>query len=341
MERGTDKNSLRELRELVNACFSHAGPVVVIYAVFLVLLVLLGIISPFFSSTTAVANLLSSALPLAFAALAQTVVVLLKGIDLSVGPAMSLVMVVAASIAKDSPASMAVTLVLCLAIGLAIGAVNGFFVVFARLQPIIVTLATSSVLSGIALYIMPQPGGYIPRAVGSIATGSVGAVPVSFIVLIVSLLILWMPFRRSRIGQSCYAIGGNETGAFYSGINVRLAKFSGFLLGGLFSALGGIALASQTLTGDAMIGAPYTLNSVAALVLGGTSLAGGRGGAIGAIGGVLVLTIMVDILFFLNVSAYFQYVFSGAIIILALFAVSLSDVFRSHRLRIAKSVDRS
>ena len=97
--------------------------------------------------------------------------------------------------------------------------------------------------------------------------------------------------------------------------------------------MGGLALASQTLTGDPMIGAPYTLNSIAAVVLGGTSLAGGRGGAVGTIGGVLVLTVLVDLLFFFNVSAYYQYVFNGAIVILALVAVALSDFFRSRRLR--------
>jgi ribose transport system permease protein len=314
---------------------SHAWSVIIIYLVFLVLLFLLGLTSPFFSSPVALNNLLSSALPLAFAAIAQTIVVLVKGIDLSVGPAMSVVMVVAASLAKDNVPSTAGVYILCLAIGLAIGAANGFFVVVTRLQSIIVTLATSSILGGVALYILPEPGGHIPSVVGAVITGSVGIIPVPLLILIGSLLIFWLPFRRSWIGQSWYAVGGNETGAFYSGINVKLAKFSAFLLGGFFAALGGLTLASQTLTGDPMIGAPYTLNSIAAVVLGGTSLAGGRGGAVGTIGGVLVLTVLVDLLFFFNVSAYYQYVFNGAIVILALVTVALSDFFRSRRLRMS------
>ncbi len=313
---------------------SHSWSVVIIYLVFLVLVLLLGATSPFFSSPTAFTNLIGSALPLAFAAIAQTIVVLVKGIDLSVGPAMSVVMVIAASLAKDTVPGTAGVYLLCLAIGLAIGAANGFFVVVTRLQSIIVTLATSSVLGGLALYIMPEPGGHIPSGVGAVVNGSVGVVPVPLIILLGSVLVFWLPFRRSWIGQSWYAVGGNETGAFYSGINVKLAKFSAFLLGGFFSALGGLTLASQTLTGDPMIGAPYTLNSIAAVVLGGTSLAGGRGGAVGTIGGVLVLTVLVDLLFFLNVSAYYQYVFNGAIVILALVAVALSDFFRSRRHRV-------
>ena len=313
---------------------SHAWPVIIIYLVFLVLILLLGATSPFFSSSAAFNNLLGSALPLVFAAIAQTIVVLVKGIDLSVGPAMSTVMVVAASLSRDTVPSTAGVYILCLAIGLAIGAANGFFVVVTRLQSIIVTLATSSVLGGVALYIMPEPGGHIPSAVGAAVTGNIGVIPVPLIILVGSLLIFWLPFRRSWIGQSWYAVGGNETGAFYSGINVKLAKFSAFLLGGFFAALGGLTLASQTLTGDPMIGAPYTLNSIAAVVLGGTSLAGGRGGAVGTVGGALVLTVLVDVLFFFNVSAYYQYVFNGAIVILALVAVALSDFFRSRRVRI-------
>ena len=314
---------------------SHAWPVIIIYLIFLILVVLLGAASPFFSSPVPFSNLVGSALPLAFVAIAQTIVVLVKGIDLSVGPAMSLVMVVAASLTRDTVLSTVGVFLLCLVIGLAIGAANGFFVVVTRLQSIIVTLATSSVLGGVALYIMPEPGGHIPGAVGTIVMGSVGIIPVSLIILVGSLLLFWLPFRRSWIGQSWYAVGGNETGAFYSGINVKMAKFSAFLLAGFFSGLGGLTLASQTLTGDPMIGTPYTLNSIAAVVLGGTSLAGGRGGALGTIGGVLVLTVLVDLLFFFNVSAYYQYVFSGAILILALVVVAVSDRIRARRRRAA------
>lgn len=269
--------------------------------------------------------------------MAQTVVVLVKGIDLSVGPAMSAIMVIAASLAKDNVPSTVGVFILCLAIGLIIGATNGFFVLVTRLQPIIVTLATASILGGIALYVMPEAGGHIPSAVGDVVTGTVGIIPVPLIILIGSLLIFWLPFRRSWIGQSWYAVGGNETGAFYSGINVKFAKFSAFVLGGFFAALGGITLASQTLTGDPLIGAPYTLNSIAAVVLGGTSLAGGRGGAIGTIGGVLVLSVLVDLLFFFNVSAYYQYVFNGAIVIIALIVVTLFDFLRSRRLETLRS----
>ncbi len=326
-----NSGSQPDIRRRVSVALFHSWPVIIIYAIFVVMVLILGAVSPFFSSAISVTNLFAAALPLAFAAMAQTVIVLVKGIDLSVGPTMSLVIVVAASLMHDSPGSIVGVLLLSVLLGLAIGAINGIFVVVARLQSIIVTLAMASILSGIALYILPEPGGYVPEALSIVGGTSFGVIPNPLIILLVCLLLIWLPLRRSRLGQSIYAVGGNEAGAFYSGVNVRLAKFGAFVLGGLFSAFGGLALASMTLTGDPGIGAPYTLNSIAATVLGGTSLAGGRGGALGAIGGVLVLTILVDILFFFRVSAYYQYVFSGAIVILALAAVTLADFLRSRR----------
>jgi ribose transport system permease protein len=300
------------------------------------MLVALRLISPTFPSVFTVTSLVSTALPLAFAAIAQTIVILVKGIDLSIGPAMSLVMVVAASTMADSPWGIASSILLCLLIGLGAGALNGIMVSAVRLQPIIVTLASASIFSGLALYIMPQPGGSIPASLNALAAGDFGFLPVSAVILAAALLFIWFPLRRSRLGQSWYAVGGNEAGAYYSGVNVALAKFGAFLAAGFFASLGGLFLAFQTLTGDPTIGAPFTLNSIAATVVGGTALAGGRGGALGAVGGVFVLTAMVDILFFLQVSAYYQYVFSGAIVIVALAIVSLTELLRSRRLRAAE-----
>jgi ribose transport system permease protein len=311
--------------------FAHAMPVIIIYAVLLIMLIVLGCVSPRFPSLALSNSLMISALPLVFAALAQTLVILVKGIDISVGPLIGLVMVVAASLMHDSGWSIAGVVVLCVLIGMVAGAINGSLVVFARLQSIIVTLATSLIFSGLALYVMPQPGGYIPPSLGSFVTGNVGVIPNAVFILAACLLVIWLPIRKSRIGQGWYAVGGNETGAFCSGVNVTRAKLSAFILAGGFAALAGLTLAAQTMTGDPAIGAPYTLNSIASAVLGGTSLAGGIGGAIGSIGGAFVLTVVVDILFFFRVSSYYQYVFSGAIVIIALAIVTISEFMRSRR----------
>ncbi len=310
---------------------SHAGAVIVIYLVLAAMICVLGVINPNFLSPLLIGNLCSTALPLALAAMAQIVIVLIKGIDLSLGPIISLVMCVAASLMQDSALSIVSVLLLCLAVGVAAELVNGVLVVYARLQSIIVTLATSLIFGGIALYVMPQPGGYVPESLLRVLSGSVGPIPNSAIILIACLVFIWLPVRRSRLGTGWYAVGGNESGAYYSGVNVNRAKLSAFVVAGVFAALAGVLLAAQTLTGDPAMGTPYTLNSIAATVLGGASLAGGVGGAVGAVGGAFVLTIFVDVLFFFKVSAYYQYVFSGAIVIIALTIVTISEWVRSRR----------
>jgi len=319
---------------------AHSMPVLIIYAVLLVMLVVLAFVSPRFPSLALTNSLMLSALPLVFAALAQTLVVLVKGIDISVGPLISLVMVVAAALMHDSGWSIAGVVALCLLIGMAAGALNGALVVYARLQSIIVTLATSLIFGGLALFVMPQPGGSIPGSVAAFVTGNVGVIPNTVFILAGCLLFLWLPVRKSRFGQGWYAVGGNETGAFYSGVAVSRVKMSAFIFAGLFSALAGLVLAAQTMTGDPAMGAPYTLNSIASTVLGGTSLAGGIGGAIGAMGGAFVLTIVVDILFFFRVSSYYQYVFSGAIVIIALAIVTTTEFLKSRRAKAVPADDQ-
>jgi ribose transport system permease protein len=310
---------------------SHAGAVIIIYVVLLAMICVLGVISPNFLSPALIGSLFSTALPLVFAAIAQTTIVLIKGIDLSLGSIISLVMCVAASLMQDSTLSIVSVFLLCVAIGVAAEVVNGLFVVYARLQSIIVTLATSLIFGGLALYVMPQPGGYVPESLLPILSDSIGPIPNAAVILVACLALVWLPVRRSRFGIGWYAVGGNESGAYFSGVNVNLAKMSAFVVAGVFAALAGLVLAAQTLTGDPAMGTPYTLNSIAACVLGGASLSGGIGGAIGAVGGAFVLTIFVDVLFFFKVSAYYQYVFSGAIVIVALAIGTMSDWARSRR----------
>ncbi|MBE3574468.1 MAG: ABC transporter permease [Firmicutes bacterium] len=321
--------------------FSHSWSTVGIYLILAAALGILAFINPSFFTETSLINLAGTALPLIFAGMAQTVAVLVKGIDLSVGSAISLVTVIAATLMQDSWTSIVAVTALSLLIGLLIGAVNGGLVVIGRLQAIIVTLATSSILSGIALFIMPQPGGSIPGVFAQLVGGSVGPVPLSLLVLGLVIAVIWLPFRNSRFGQGVYAVGGNEQAAYYSGISVKWVTCSAYIMSGLLAALAGLALAAQALSGDPTIGAPYTLNSIAAVVLGGTSLAGGRGGIAGSIAGALVLSIIVDILFFLGVSAYYQYIFSGLIVIIALAAVGVGNKLQVARSRKQGSANAS
>jgi ribose transport system permease protein len=245
--------------------------------------------------------------------MAQTVPVLTGGIDLSVGPMMTLTNCVASTVVSGTPTQIVLGILLSLAAGTLAGFVNGCIVVFGRIQPIIATLATGAVYVGIALFLRPTPGGKIDDDLSWVTTNAmsemdttygwfpngapgwfahgIGRLPVPILLLILVILLVWLPFKNTVTGRGCYAVGSSEGAAYMSGLNVGRSKLAAYTLGGLFAALGGLYLAIQTGSGNADIpqSGGYTLQSIAAVVIGGTSLFGGVGGAFGSLVGAMVL----------------------------------------------------
>ena len=258
-----------------------------------------------------------SILPIAFAAVAQAIVVISGGIDLSVGPMMALASVTSAVLMKDQGDPFGVAVVVgVLLLGVAVGAINGALVVITKVPDIVVTLATSFVWAGTALLILNTPGGGAAPWLMAIISGPLGNpwLPKALVVLAVVVAVVWIPLRRSTFGLALYAVGSHPLAAFRSGIAVGPTKIVAYALTGFFSALGGLAL---TATGG--VGAPvpgsYTLQSVAAIVLGGVSLAGGRGGVLGPIIAVIVLALVRTDLFFAGVDPNWSTAVQGAILI--------------------------
>ncbi len=322
---------------------------------FIILLALLGItasLNPRFFTPPVITSTANQSMTLIFAGMAQTSVVITGGIDLSVGPIISMSNSLASTIfaETDDPLSIIGVVIVVLAVASVAGLINGLIVVYGRLQPIIVTLATASIYSGIALFLRPQPGGYVPDVYGGLLTRRVGQllpaglfgeepagaaaflesffdfIPASLILLIVVLLVVWIPFRRSQLGMWVYAVGSNEGAAYMSGVNVRLAKVTAYALGGLFAGIAGLFLTAQTRSGDATTGAVFTLQSIAVVVLGGTSLFGGSGGVAGTIAGAVALRLIPTILFFARVNPLQQPLWEGAVILLAV-AAGASRIF--------------
>lgn len=299
---------------------------------YIVLLIMVGInvwLNPNFFSKTQIAPALNNGMTLAYAGMAQTSVVLTGGIDLSVGPMISLSNSLASAMFVDTPVGIIGTVVVVLAVGALCGLINGLIVVYGRLQPIIATIITASVYSGIALYIRPTPGGFVPRPYADLLTGrAFDIIPNSLILLILVVLLVWLPFRRSRLGMWVYAIGNNEGAAYMSGVPVRRAKLAAYMLGGLFAGFAGLFLSAETLSGDATaaFGARYTLQSIAAVVLGGTSLFGGAGGVIGTIAGAFALRRIAAILLLARVNPLQQPLWEGIIILIAV-ALGASRIF--------------
>ena len=273
-----------------------------------------------------VSSLITSGAPLALAAVGQTFVIIVGGFDLSAGAAISLVNAVVATIPQESVGGQIGAVAAGLTIGVAVGAFNGFFVAFLRLQSIVVTLSTMFLVHGLTLLIMPDPGGSVAQSLTKLFTGSAipGVLPAAAIVIAGGLAI-WFVVRRTRFGIAMFAVGSDADASHAVGITVEWTRFFAFILGGLFYGMAGVFIGAQTGSADPLVGDPLLLQSFTAVVLGGTLLGGGRGSAVGSIIGAYTLMLMINILLALDVSAYYSTIAEGMVLILAVVAASIGS----------------
>ncbi|MGD9712322.1 MAG: ATP-binding cassette domain-containing protein [Thermomicrobiales bacterium] len=264
-------------------------------------------------------NLSAYLFPLFLASMAQSVIMLTGGIDLSVGNMMSLFTAIMATQMYDNPFSMAKAITMVLVGGAFIGLFTGAIVSVIRLPAIIVTLATSFIWAGAALWVLPVAGGHLPRSFSSFFIGQVGnTMPVTLLVLAGVLLIWKFGIKRTPIGLSLYAVGDNPRGAFVSGVAVRRARVSAYVIAGVMAGVAGIGLSAYAGSGDPLIGGTYTLATIAAAVLGGVSFLGGQGQLKGTVFGALSLGLMTQILFISGLSVAYQRVIYGVVLIVAI-----------------------
>jgi ribose transport system permease protein len=259
---------------------------------------------------------------LALVAMAQTFVVLTAGIDLSVGMIFILTNCVGSYIVIGSIGTALLGVVGVLVLGLACGALNGLIVIYGRLQPIVTTIATGSIFYGIALWLRPQPGSSddFNSDIADLMTSQLpGGIPMSLVALLVIVVAVWLPFRRSPVGRAVYAVGSSEVAAYMSGVPIQQAKFAAYTLSGLLAAMGGLYFTFITYSGVASFadGSTYTLYSIAAVVLGGVSLFGGVGSAVGAIFGALAFRTIGDLIFVFDFEPLWQTLFQGIVLLLA------------------------
>jgi ribose transport system permease protein len=270
-------------------------------------------------------------LPLAFAAVAQAIVVISGGIDLSIGSMMALTSVVGAVLMEDQPFEVTVAVVLgVLLLGILLGAINGTLIVVTRVPDIVVTLAMLFVWSGAALLVLRTPGGASAEWLRDLVRGPLlnEWVPRALVVLVVLVALVWLPLRRSRLGLSLFAIGSNSLAAYRSGVSVSRTKIAAYALTGFFAAAAGLSLTATTGNATPVPG-PYTLLSVAAVVLGGVSLAGGRGGVFGPIIAVLILDLIRADLTFLRLDPNYAIVAQGIILVSVVMVGSLIQLRRN------------
>jgi len=275
-------------------------------------------------------SLAISVLPIVFAAAAQAVIVIAGGIDLSIGSLMALTNVVAAALMAQSGEVGAVGVVLLvLILGTLLGAVNGILVVVSRVPDIVVTLAMSFVWAGAALLVLGSPGGSAAAWFMALADGTflIEWLPRAFVTMVVVLAVIWIPLRRSRLGLSLYAVGSDRVAALRSGVPIGRTKIAAYAIGGLLAGIGGLSLSMSTGIGLPVPG-PYTLGGVAAIVLGGVSLAGGRGGLMGPVAAAFILALIRLDLVFLGVTSDYSQVIQGVVLVLVVMIGGLVELRR-------------
>lgn len=295
-------------------------PYLLAVAVFLVLAAINAVLQPTFLTFDVMSSNLSAFLPATLVAIGQTYVILASDIDLSAGAIVSLVNVTVVTIIDTmggTGTSIALGLAAGLGVGLAAGLANGLCVSVLRFQPIVTTFATSIIFSGLALWVLPEAGRQVPAGFYLAYAGKVLGVPVVAWILLAAVLV-GLAVARTTFYHGLKACGGNLQGAYQTGVPVSRIRIGGYLMSGLFSALAALCLVGETASGDPLLGSSLTLNSVTAVVLGGTALSGCVGGFFGSVLGAFILGLISNVIFFAEVPFEWQGLVQGVIILLAL-----------------------
>ena len=292
---------------------TKSQPVAALYLGIFVLIVAFFILLPQFRTARNLSNILLRAVPLLAVSAGQTMVLLGAGIDLSVGAVLALSTAVA-SVTLDKTITGGVFL--ALASGVLIGLLNGVGVTKLKINPFLMTIGTTIITGGIALYIRPYPGGVIPREYVKFVLARMGVFPViPFVIFVVIVILGLLILRKSRFGRHLYSVGGNPDAARLAGINTDRVLIGTYIASGFFAAFAGLYMTARICCGDPTVGAHYQMDSIAAAVLGGTTLTGGRGGMEGTVIGVILLAMLGNIFNLMDINIYWQHILRGAILV--------------------------
>jgi ribose transport system permease protein len=290
----------------------------------LVLLTVNVIIDPTFADTGTIPATLGALAPFVLVSMASSPAVLSGGIDLSVGPLLSLANVV--MVTALLPAGLGspwLSIPIILALGAFVGAANGMLVTVLRFPPVIATLCSLFVLLGVAETMAPTPESAPENWTGDLAD-MVGPLPGALLIMAVPVL-AWIALNRTTFRRALYAVGDDDVSAFTAGVNVTATRIIAYALGGMIAALAGLALTGVIHSGDSSLGLEYTLIALAAVVLGGTPLGGGQGGLAGAFFGAASLFLVQNLVDELNVNpTWLQVVYGGVLIVAALLSTQLA-----------------
>ncbi|WP_375449425.1 ABC transporter permease [uncultured Devosia sp.] len=281
----------------------------------LLVALIVGFYTPSFLLAGNLGNLVNRVVPLGLVALGEAMVLFAGRIDLSLGAIMSLATALMATLSVQIGW-------LAIPVALAGGALCGLFtaagIVLLRVNPLIMTLATSAVVKGVTLLILPSPGGEVDYTWYELFFGMDEPLGLPLYLILSVFLIAFVVLGWTRFGRTLYAMGSDERSAYANGVNVRLMDVAVFTLAGMLAASAGIVMSIRILSGDPLIGDPYTLDAIAAAVLGGVALKGGRGNVLGVLFGVVALVLISNAFNLLEIDTNIQAIVKGLIFVLAL-----------------------
>ena len=297
--------------------------IILLYAVLIILIVIGGVASPRFLTGENLTDIINQTIPLVLVSLGQTIALLIAGLDLSVGAVVSVATVLGAKIVGFSIMTSFLYLLVILSFSTLIGIINGISITKLRLHPLIATLCTGLIGNGIALLIMPTPGGYIPPSSVSFLAGGVGLFHLPMIYFLVISVGVYFLLHHTRLGRHIYAVGANPRSAEVAGIKSEWVTIKAYILSSILAGLGGIFLAFRVYSGAPTIGDPYTLDSVIVVLIGGTSFLGGIGGIGGTIAGAFLVTTIDDLLNFLHINPFYHYIVRGLLFLAAVLSYNI------------------
>lgn len=305
--------------------FNHALRQYGIVLAFIVIVAALALLEPSFFTSNNLRNVLRQTSPILIMAVGMTFVILTAGIDLSVGSLLALTGVVGASL-EQRGLPLAVVLLATLLLGAGIGTLNGLIITKGRVTPFVVTLGTMSIARGLAhIYTNGQPISGFGERFRFLGSGELAGVPMPIILSAATVLVAALILRHTTLGRYTYAIGGNEEAVKLSGVSVDFYKTAAYTACGLTAALGALVLTSRLNAAESIAGTGYELDVIAAVVIGGTSLMGGRGGVWGTLIGALLIGTINNGMNLLMISSYYQLVVKGVIIVAAVLLDRLRD----------------
>lgn len=285
----------------------------------IILMVFVSILNPTFLQANNLMNLMRQLIINGFIALGMTFVILTGGIDLSVGSTLAVTSAIFAGLLQNGMNTI-LAILIALGLGLILGLINGFLITKGKLAPFIVTLATMTIFRGLTLVYTdgrPIAGPKDNFAFQFLGKGQFFGVPFQVILFALAFLILWTILNKTALGRKIYAVGGNEKASFISGINIDKVKISVYVISSLMAVLSGLVLTSRLNSAQPTAGVAYEMDAIAAVVLGGTSMAGGSGSLTGTLIGILILGVLNNGLNLLVVSSFYQQIVKGIVILIA------------------------